>query len=143
MKGNLMRPLFAAVLTTLSVGAYAVEIHREGFEIHQFALLAEVRGEGAVACLDDALLVDVVDPGFELKGCQRHLMLPAGSTLPSLDFLLKREDKPFSDAPMKIRLTGVSRVVDAKTDRYGKVASPAGTEPQTQPSLARLWHLVV
>ncbi|MFA6291255.1 MAG: GDSL-type esterase/lipase family protein [Victivallales bacterium] len=100
--------------------------------VWQFSLLAEVRGKDASAFIDDALLTEIENPEFKLTGCQRHLVLPAGSRQPDVSFQLTSADKPVPSAQMKLRISEVNSISDAKTDSGGIVQCPAGTAAVNQ-----------
>ena len=50
-------------------------------EVRQLAVIAEVRGEGSEAFLDDAFFVRSQDPGVSIVATPSHAMVPAGQTL--------------------------------------------------------------
>lgn len=122
----------AAVLTE-QYQKFELDFNTFETNVHQFSLLAEVRGKDAVAFMDDALLTEIENPEFKLTGSQRHLVVPAGSGRPNVSFQLTSADKPVPSAQMKLRISQVNSISDAETDSGGLVQCPAGTAAIDQP----------
>ena len=62
--------------------SYLLDFSRE--RINKIAPISELRGESALALLDDAVLEPVVDPGATLSFSHPHQILPLGSNVPEL-----------------------------------------------------------
>ncbi|NLF95037.1 MAG: SGNH/GDSL hydrolase family protein [Oligosphaeraceae bacterium] len=62
--------------------SYMLDFSRE--RVNRIAPVIELRGESALALLDDAVLEQVVDPGAALSFSHSHQILPLGSAVPEL-----------------------------------------------------------
>lgn len=88
------------------------------YRLVRFAPMVEVRGDNAVAYLDDGKLVVASEPGVALSASPAHLIIEEGASPPNISFQLTQNNEPLPEAVLKV-LNG-DQLLDAKCDKNGK-----------------------
>jgi len=70
-------------------------------EVRALAVVAEVRGEGSEALLDDATFVRYQEPGFSVRVVPSHAMVPVGKTL-DIQINVERDGKPLGSGELTV-----------------------------------------
>lgn len=70
-------------------------------EVRALAVVAEVRGEGSEALMDDAALVQHQRHGFSLSTRPSHAMVPFGQTL-EVQITVEKDNRPFGSGELTI-----------------------------------------
>ena len=70
-------------------------------EVRSLAIVAEVRGEGSEAFLDDAAFVLYQQPGFTVSAVPSHAMVPVGETL-DVEIRVEQNGKPLDGGQLTV-----------------------------------------